>query len=258
MPFSLKGKVTEKVNELLENDIFERVHGPTTWVSPTVVAPKASGDIRLCVDMRRANTAIKREKLPIPTVNEILENLNGSTVFSQLDLRWGFHQIELEENSRDITAFSTHDGIFRYKRLSFGVNAAPEKYQHIISQATAGLRGVANIADDIIVHGKDHQEHDDNLRKLLERLRDNNLTLNADKCTFRMSEVVYMGLLLTKHGIGPTDEKIRAVVKASRPTTPSEVRSFLGLVGYSSRFIPNFSTIAETLRKKDRTTRITL
>ena len=162
--FSLKGKVTEKVNELLENDIFERVDGPTTWVSPTVVAPKASGDIQLCVDTRRANTAIKREKLRIPTVDEILEDLNGSTVFSQLDLRWGFDQIE--ENSRDITAFSTHDGIFRYKRLSLGVNAAPEKYQHIISQATAGLRGVANIADDIIVHGKDHQEHDDNLETI--------------------------------------------------------------------------------------------
>ena len=79
VPFSLKGKVTEKVNELLENDIFERVDGPTTWVSPTVVAPKASGDIQLCVDTRRANTAIKREKLPIPTVDEILEDLNGST-----------------------------------------------------------------------------------------------------------------------------------------------------------------------------------
>ena len=111
-----------------------------------VVAPKPSGDIRLCVDMRRANEAIVREGLPIPTVDEVLESLNGSTVFSKLDLRWGFHQIELEPNSRDITAFATDDGIFRYKRLSFGVNAAPEKYQHIIAQTMAGFRGVANIA----------------------------------------------------------------------------------------------------------------
>ena len=141
IPFSLKDKVTAKVNELLENDIIERVEGPTTWISPVVVAPKPSGDIRLCVDMRRANEAIIRERLPIPTVDEVLESLNGSTVFSKLDLRWGFHQIELEPNSRDITSFATDDGIFRYKRLSFGVNAAPEKYQHIITQTMAGLKG---------------------------------------------------------------------------------------------------------------------
>ena len=87
IPFSLKDKVTAKVNELLENDIIERVEGPTTWISPVVVAPKPSGDIRLCVDMRRANEAIIRERLPIPTVDEVLESLNGSTVFSKLDLR---------------------------------------------------------------------------------------------------------------------------------------------------------------------------
>jgi len=96
IPFSLKDKVTAKVNELLQNDIIERVEGPTTWVSLVVVAPKPSGDIRLCVDLRRANEAIVRERLPIPTVDEILESLNGSTVFSKLDLGWGFHQIELE------------------------------------------------------------------------------------------------------------------------------------------------------------------
>ena len=111
IPFSPKDKVTAKVNELLENDIIERVEGPTTWISPVVVAPKPSGDIRLCVDMRRANEAIIRERLPIPTVDEVLESLNGSTVFYQLDLRWGFYQIELEPNSRDITAFAADDGI---------------------------------------------------------------------------------------------------------------------------------------------------
>ena len=109
---SFSQKLTAKVNELLEKDIIEKVEGPTAWVSPVVVAPKASGDIRLCVDMRRANEAIIRERLPIPTIGEVLESLNGSAVFSKLDLRWGFHQIELEADSRDITAFATHDGSF--------------------------------------------------------------------------------------------------------------------------------------------------
>lgn len=252
VPFSLKDKVTAKVNELLEKDIIEKVEGPTAWVSPVVVAPKASGDIRLCVDMRRANEAIIRERLPIPTIDEVLESLNGSAVFSKLDLRWGFHQIELDADSRDITAFATHDGIFRYKRLSFGVNAAPEKYQHIITQSMAGLRGVANIADDLIVHGRDTEEHDKNLQRVLERLSEKQLTLNAEKCTFKMNKVVFMGLLLSKHGVGPTEEKVRAVAEASQPQTPSEVRSFLGLVGFSARFIPDFATTADPLRRLAR------
>ena len=224
------------------------MESPTTWASPVVVAPKPSGEIRLCVDIRRANEAIIRERLPIPTVDEVLEELNGSTIFSKLDLRHGFHQVELHTNSRDITTFVTHDGLFRYKRLSFGVNATPEKYQHIISQVVADTEGVVNIADDLIVHGKTVVEHDQNLHKLLARLEEKDLTLNGEKCTFGMYKVVFMGILLSKHGIGPTEEKVRAVKEATRPSSASDVRSFLGLVGFSSRFIPDFATKAEPLR----------
>ena len=163
-----------KIDELLEGDIIERVEGPTTWASPVVVAPKLSGEIRLCVDMCRTNEAIIRERLPIPTVDEVLEELNGSTVFSKLDLRHGFHQVELHTDSRDITTLVTHDGLFRYKR-SFGVNAAPEKYQHIISQVITDIEGVVNIADDLIVHRKTVVEHDQSLHKLLARLEEKNL-----------------------------------------------------------------------------------
>ena len=138
--------------------------------------------------------------------------------------------------------------MFRYKRLSFGVNAAPEKYQHIISQVIADIEGVVNVADDLIVHGKTVVEHDQSLRKLLARLEEKNLTLNGEKCTFGMGKVVFMGILLLKHGIGPTEEKVQAVKEATRPTSASEVRSFLGLVGFSSRFIPDFAIKAEPLR----------
>ena len=107
IPYPLKEKVTKKINELLDLDIIEKVSGPTTWRSPAVFAPKPNkDDVRICVDMRCANEAIRREKLPIPTVDKELEGLNGSTVFSKLDMNMGFHQIELEEGSRDITTFS--------------------------------------------------------------------------------------------------------------------------------------------------------
>ena len=108
-------------SQLLEGDIIERVEGPTAWASPVVLAPKPPGQIRLCVDMHCANGAIIRERLKLPTVDEVLEELNGSTVFSKLNLRHGFHQVELHADSRDITTFVAHAGLLCYQRLSFGL-----------------------------------------------------------------------------------------------------------------------------------------
>ncbi len=102
---------------------------------------KSDGDIRLCVDMRRTNEAVVRERHPISTVDEVLQNMNESAVFSKLDLKWGYHQIELESNSREITTFATHMGLFRYKILMFGITSAPELYQHIIQQVLQGCDG---------------------------------------------------------------------------------------------------------------------
>ena len=172
-------------------------------------------------------------------------------MFSKLDLNLGFHQIELDNKSRDRTTFATHDGLFRYKRLSFGVNSAPEKYQQIIRQVISEIGGVQNIADDLIVHGENN-EHDRNLHRVIQREEEKNLTLKPEQCQFRMDKVVFMGLLVSKYGIGPTEERVRALLESSRPTTPTEVRRFLGMVGFSARFIPNFLTMAEPLRAISR------
>ena len=244
IPYPLKDKVQRKIDERLNLDIGEKVSGPTMWVSPAVIAPKPNkDDVPICVDMRCANEAIQREKLPIPTVDEVLEEMNGSTVFSKLDMNMGFHQIELEEGSRDITTFSAGVSLYRYKRLSFGVNSAPEQNQNIIRQTIADCPGAINIADDIVVHGRTTEEHDRNLVTLLEQLQERNLTLNKDKCKIGMNQIVLMGLLLSEHGVGPTEEKVRAVPET--PTSVAELRRFLGLVSFSSRFLPNFATTAE-------------
>ena len=248
-PFSLREKVKEKIEELVTMDIIEPVEGPTPWVSPIVVLPKQNDEIRLCVDMRRANEAIIRERYQIPTVDEVLHNLNQSTVFSKLDLKWGYHQLELYPDSRSITTFTTHCGLYRYKRLMFGINSAPEVYQHVIQQTLQGCEGVANISDDIIVHGRSTEEHNKRLQQVLERLKEKNLTLNAEKCKFHMTQLVFVGLVLTDKGIGPTEVKVRAIVDAREPQNASEVRSFLGLANYNARFIPDFATVAEPLRR---------
>ena len=252
LPFGLRDKVDDKLNDLLEKGIIEELPEatPTRWVSPLVVVPKADGkDIRVCVDMRRANKAIVRERHPIPTLQEVLYDINGATVFSKIDLKWGFHQIELEEDSRDITTFVTHRGLYRYRRLMFGITSAPEKYQKIVSDVLAGCSGVANIADDLIIYGTDSIEHDLNLRKVLERLREKGLTLNGDKCQFRMQSLTFFGHDLSSGGIAPSEEKVAALINARPPQNVSEVRSFVQLAQFSAEFIPNFAQIADPLRQ---------
>ena len=127
--------------------------------------------VSVCVDMRCASEAIQRKKIPIPTMDEVLQELNEGTVFPKLDINMGFHQTELEEGYL----------LFRYKRMSFGINNAPEQYQNILRQTTAGCPGATNIEDDIVVHGKTTEEHDRNVVALLNRLQERNLTLNKDK-----------------------------------------------------------------------------
>ena len=126
----------------------------TPWVGPTVTVPKKAGAIRLCIDMREANKAIKCEKHPMPTLEDIIAHLNGSTVFSKLDLSGTYHQLELAEESRYITTFSTHVGLRRYKWLLFGINAASEIFQNAIAEIPQDVPCSCNISDDIIVHGK--------------------------------------------------------------------------------------------------------
>ena len=254
IPYGLQSKVEDKLKELENKGIIEKVEGPAKWASPLVVVPKSNGDIRLCTDMRRANEAIIREKFPIPTVDDILHEINGSKVFSKLDLKWGYHQLELDEDSRDITTTVTHKGHYRYTRLIFGMNNAAEYYQYHIGDAIRDCAGAHNISDDIIVHGNDQAEHDLRLEGLLQTLQEKNLTLNPEKCQFRMTKITFMGYLLSERGIGPTSSNVEAVKNARRPESASEVRSFLGLVNFSARFIPDLSTTAEPLReltKKD-------
>ena len=141
IPFNLRDELTGKLNELESLDIREKVNGPTNWVSPVIILPKTNNDIQLCVDMRRASTDITRIRYPIPTIEKILQDLIQSKVFSKLDVKWAYHQIVLAPDSRDITTFVTHNGLYRYKRLMFGINCAPEMYQQAGTPRGEGAGG---------------------------------------------------------------------------------------------------------------------
>ena len=131
--------------------------------------------------MRQPNRAIERERHITPTIDDIINQLNGSSVFSKLDLTAGYHQCILDEQSRYITTFTTHIGLRRYKRLSFGINSASEVFQNEIYKILQGLSGVINVSDDILVHGKNKREHDKNLELVLKRLNFKGVTLNKEK-----------------------------------------------------------------------------
>ncbi|CAC5358384.1 unnamed protein product [Mytilus coruscus] len=199
--------------------------------------------------MRRTNQAVMRERYPIPTVDEVIQDLNQSKVFIKLDIKLAYHQIELTPESRQITAFMTHKGIYRYKRLIFGINCAPEMYNKVMSQVFQGLEGVRNIFDDVVVYGSTSNEHNDRLNAVLQRLEEKGLTLNIDKCKFNMANIEFMGHMLSEHGIGVSQSKVEAIVNARRPESVSEIRSFLGLVNFVGRFIPNVATVAEPLHR---------
>ena len=165
IPFHVQKDVEAELDRLEKLDIIEKVDGPTPWVSPIVVVPKADGGVRLCIDMWEPNKAIKREKHIMPTLNDLISDLNGSTVFSKLDLSNAYHQLELDKASCQVMTFTTHGGIRHNKRLLFGVNAAAKIFQNTIAEILSDIPGVRNLSDDIIIFGKTQVEHDISLQE---------------------------------------------------------------------------------------------
>ena len=250
VPFHQQQKVAKEINKLEAADIIEKVSGPTEWVSRIVTPPKPKkpDEIRLCVDMRAANKAILRTRHVTPTLDELITQFNGATIFSKIDLRSGYHQLVLHPSSRYITTFSTHVGLYQYKRLSFGINAAAEVFQHEIQTVIQGVSGAINISDDIAIFGVDKASHDEALKSVLERLQNAGLTANLEKCEFAKKKIEFFGLVFSSEGVSPDPKKVADLHAANEPQNPSEVRSFLGMAQYSARFIENFATITEPLR----------
>ena len=170
----------------------------------------------------------------------------------------GIPPVRLSPESREITTFATPDGLFRYKGLLFGVCSAREQYQHEIASTLAGVDCVENISDDIAVHGPDTGTHNRRLYQTIERLKECGITLNAEKCLFNTDRLVFMSMLLSNKGIGPTADRVKEVLEAEEPKNALHVRSFLGLANYSSRFIPQFATLSEPLRRLTNKERDTL
>ena len=189
IPFALREKVNKEINKLEEQGIIEDVTNEATdWINPVVIVPKSDNEIRLCIDMREANKAIKRTRYPTPTVEDILAKVKGAKLFTKLDLKSAFHQIELTPESRKMTTFQSETRIKRYTRLMFGANSASEELQHALRNVLSGINGTTNIHDDILIYAGDTIEHDKILTDVLQRLHENGLTLNLNKKPNRLEK----------------------------------------------------------------------
>jgi hypothetical protein len=204
--------------------------------------------------MRQVNKSIKRKRRITPTINKVINDLNGAKIFSKLDLNQGYNQLELAPESRYLTTFSTDLGLRRFRRLNFGINCAAEIFQNAIRESLSGLKGALNISDDILIYGTDDDDHDTNLEAALERLRERGLTLNKGKCIFKKKSLIFQEYVFSEHGISPDPAKVTTIKEFATPKDASEVRSLLGMTNFCCRFVKNYATLTHPLReltKKD-------
>lgn len=253
-PQAFKKDVEVQIKELLENDII--CHSTSPYSSPIWVVPKktdASGKkkVRVVIDYRKLNEKTINDKFPIPQIEEILDSLGKSVYFTTLDLKSGFHQIEMDPESRSKTAFSTALGHFEFNRMPFGLKNAPATFQRGMNNILAEFIGTICFVylDDIIIIGKNLKDHMENLSKVLERLEKYNLKIQLDKCEFMKRETEFLGHVITQDGIKPDPGKIEKILDWKLPETKKEIKQFLGLSGYYRRFIKDYSKITKPMTK---------
>ncbi|UYV84941.1 hypothetical protein LAZ67_X004064, partial [Cordylochernes scorpioides] len=244
-----RGVIQTEVDKMLKSGIVKPSDSP--WSSPVVLVKKKDGTWRFCVDYRRLNKITRKDVYPLPRIDDTLDSLKGASVFSTMDLKSGYWQIEVDEADREKTAFVTPDGLFEFKVMPFGLCNAPATFERIMDNLLRGLKWNICLCylDDIIVFSKTMEEHILRLEMVLNCLSKAGLTLNLEKCHFGSRRMKVLGHLIDGDGIYPDPDKVEAVRNFLRPKNVSEVRSFLGLCSYYRRFIKSFADITGPLNE---------
>ena len=249
IPAALRKRVKKALNDMENDGVIRKVDEPTDWVNSMVIVDKPNKKLRICLDPRNLNTAIKREHFQLPTIEEITSRLTGAKVFSKLDGKNSYWQLKLDLESQLLTTFNTPFGRYCYLRTPFGIKSAQEVYQKRISQLFEDIEGVETDIDDILVWGSTKEEHDQRLKLPLKRCEDIGLTLNKDKCVIGASSVTYIGHVLTSQGVRPDETKIKCIFETPAPTDKKGVMRLLGTVNYLAKFLPDMSQTTEPIRK---------
>ncbi|GJX65764.1 putative reverse transcriptase domain-containing protein [Tanacetum coccineum] len=242
-------ELSVQLQELLEKGFIRPSSSP--WGAPVLFVKKKDGSFRMCIDYRELNKLTIKNRYPLPRIDDLFDQLQGSSVYSKIDLRSGYHQLRIKEEDILITAFRTRYGHFEFQVMPFGLTNAPAVFMDLMNRVCKPYldKFVIVFIDDILVYSKDEEEHGKHLKIVLELLKKERLYGRFSKCDFWLDSVQFMGHVLDRSGVHVDPAKIEAIKSWAAPKTPTEVRQFLGLAGYYRRFIEGFSLISKPLTK---------
>ena len=249
VPFALEPAVQKELDRLESEGILRPINH-SEWASPIVIVPKPDGRIRICADYKQTvNPVVEVDQYPMPTAEELFAKIQGGQKFSKLDLTTAYLQVEISDESRKCLVINTHKGLKEFTRMPYGIAPASAIFQRKLENELRNIPMTVVKIDDILVSGKNDDDHLRNLEKVFELLESLGLTLNQNKCKFFEDEVVYLGFIIDKHGIKTNPEKVQALANAPIPKNLTELQSFLGGLNYYGKFIPQMSEIANPLYK---------
>ena len=246
-PLTKRQEISKAVDDMLAQGIIQPSCSP--WASPVTLVPKPDGSIRFCVDYRKLNQVSKKDSYPVPLASDCFDLMQGTSIFSTIDLRSGFHQVTVDPADREKTAFICHRGLFEFVRMPFGLANGPSHFQRAMDQVFQDYLGkfVMVYIDDIVIFSKTIEEHIKHLETVFARLADFGLQIKPEKCKFARREINLLGYVLNEKGIKANPEKTVAISKMPPPKTVKQVRSFLGMAGYYRQCIQNYADLAQPL-----------
>jgi hypothetical protein len=225
-------ELKEQLQELLDKGYIRPSASP--WGAPIIFVPKKDGTQRMCVDYRSLNEVTIKNKYPLPRIDDLFYQLKGACVFSKIDLRSGYHQLKIRATDIPKTAFITRYGLYEYTIMSFGLTNAPAYFMYLMNKVFMEYldKFIVVFIDDILIFSKNEEEHDEHLRLVLQKLRENQLYAKLSKCEFWLKEVLFLGHIISEGGISVDPSKVESVLSWNTPQNVSDIRSFLGLAGY--------------------------
>ena len=250
-PYHLQERAQAAIDEMIKQGVIEEhPHDqPAPWVSNAVLAPKDDGSMRVTLDARNVNKALMSSNQPIPRQEDIKAKLAGAKVFSKMDLKSAYWQIELDENSRYLTVFHANGKLYRYNRLTMGLTPSQGELAVALRPIFANIKGIHVIHDDIIAATNTDQEHEQAIEEAMEALRKSGITLNPKKCIFGQSEISFWGMIFGSEGTKPDPQKVEALEYITAPTNKDELISFLCMMQSNAEFISNFAKKSSPLRE---------
>ena len=250
VPVAMRQKFKDELDNLENRDVLRKLkpNEVPEWLNSFVCPVKDDNSLRVCLDPTGLNPYIIRPVFNSHTLEEISHELKGAKVLTVCDANKGFFQVPLDKDSQLLTAMLTPEGIYVHNVLAMGLSLASDVFEQIIRDIIKDLKDVLNIADDLLVYGKTVEEHDQNLKALLDRCREVCLTLNPKKLKFKSDQVPFFGNIVTSKGVKPDPKKVEAIKQWPQPTNVKELQSFLGAINYLSKYIPHLSSLRSTLQ----------